>query len=376
MKKTKTNISYWEYRQWFDDVDYIIIGGGIVGLSTAIETKTQERNKKVLVIEKGTWSFGASTANAGFACFGSISEIADDMENFGVETSVRLIEMRIKGLELLLERLGKGATGYQNNGGAEIFFDKKEADRYLGLIPQYNDIVYRISGKKDTYSLRKGPFGPEIFNRHEGSINTQMMMDRLTRVAVRSGVRILYGTEVECIDAGQKTISFEGMKVDYKHLIVCTNGFSGKLFKASDINIPLTPARNQVLVTHPVRGFSLGPCYHMERGYVYFREIDGRLLIGGGRHLDFEGETTTESGFTDQIMNYLVKIASEMILPGEDIKIAYRWSGILGTADTKMPVLEALPGDVTIATRMGGMGVAIGSYLGREAAKMVLENEE
>jgi hypothetical protein len=50
-----------------------------------------------------------------------------------------------------------------------------------------------------------------------------------------------------------------------------------------------------------------------------------RILLGGGRNLDFETETTTEFAQTEIIQNRLEQLLKEVILPQQDFKIAHRW---------------------------------------------------
>lgn len=65
-----TKFSFWETQTYLSDIDLIVIGSGIVGLSTAISYKQKNKNAKVIVLERGVLPTGASTKNAGFACFG------------------------------------------------------------------------------------------------------------------------------------------------------------------------------------------------------------------------------------------------------------------------------------------------------------------
>ena len=76
-------LSFWEIESLIS-YDYIIVGGGITGLSTAISIKEKDASKNILIIERGVLPTGASTKNAGFACFGSMTELIDDMEQNGV----------------------------------------------------------------------------------------------------------------------------------------------------------------------------------------------------------------------------------------------------------------------------------------------------
>ena len=92
------NLSYWEIKNWFTNVDYTIVGSGIVGLHCALSLRERYPNSKILVLEKGILPQGASTKNAGFACFGSISEILDDLKNHSEEEVVQLIQKRWNGL--------------------------------------------------------------------------------------------------------------------------------------------------------------------------------------------------------------------------------------------------------------------------------------
>ena len=88
--------SYWEYKTWFRDIDFAIVGSGIVGLSSAIFLKKKYPNAKILVLEKGMLPQGASTKNAGFACFGSISELVADLKTHTEEEVVALVQKRKK----------------------------------------------------------------------------------------------------------------------------------------------------------------------------------------------------------------------------------------------------------------------------------------
>jgi len=75
------NLSYWELQTYFKNIDLTIIGSGIVGLTAAIESKKKFPSLKVIVLERGILPSGASTKNAGFSCFGSVSELLSDLKN-------------------------------------------------------------------------------------------------------------------------------------------------------------------------------------------------------------------------------------------------------------------------------------------------------
>ncbi|HEY0091217.1 MAG TPA: FAD-dependent oxidoreductase, partial [Flavobacterium sp.] len=149
-------------------------------------------------------------------------------------------------------------------------------------------------------------------------------------------------------------------------VLFANNGFASTLTGAD-----VKPARAQVLITEPIPGLRLKGTFHLDKGYYYFRNFEDRILLGGGRNLDFAGETTTDFGHTDLIQNRLQQLLKEVILPDVDVKIAHRWSGIMGMGPQKNPIVRQLSNNVFCGVRLGGMGVAIGSLVGTEMANLV-----
>jgi glycine/D-amino acid oxidase-like deaminating enzyme len=146
-------------------------------------------------------------------------------------------------------------------------------------------------------------------------------------------------------------------------LFIATNGFASQLL---DINVK--PARAQVLITKPISNLHIEGTFHMDEGYYYFRNIHDRILLGGGRNLDFEGEETYELALTNNIQNQLESLLKNVILPDIDFEIEQRWSGIMGIGNQKSPIVKALSSRVCCGVRLGGMGIAMGSRIGSKLA--------
>ena len=311
-----------------------------------------------------------AAGRVGDACFGSVSEILDDIDSFGEDICHKLIAMRWQGLNLLKGRVSSKDMDYSNSPGVEIF-DKEDEAQYHAQISNINDRVEHVLEEKDCFFLREGRYGVETVNRLEGSLNPQKMMTQLELKARKLGVVFLQGINVDKIEETENYLSTNMGVISFNKLIVCTNGFSNRILEEID----LKPARNQVIVTKPIRDFYLDGCYHMHKGFVYFREVDSRLILGGGRHLNIEGETTDSLGNTDMIIDYLNDLAETKILKGYPFEIERMWSGILGVGSDKMPIVKKINNNVLVAVRMGGMGVAIGSYIGRVAASILLDDD-
>jgi glycine/D-amino acid oxidase-like deaminating enzyme len=151
-------------------------------------------------------------------------------------------------------------------------------------------------------------------------------------------------------------------------LLIATNGFAKQLLP----NIDVQPGRAQVLITKPIKNLKIKGAFHYQQGYYYFRNVDDRILFGGGRNLDFKGETSTDFKQNKKIQVKLDELLSKMILPETPFEIDHRWTGIMGVGSEKKPIIEAVSKNIIAAVRMGGMGVAIGSLVGKIAADKII----
>jgi glycine/D-amino acid oxidase-like deaminating enzyme len=375
-------LSFWE-QQSFLRYDAIVIGSGIVGLSAAIELRRQQPEWSVLVLERGILPTGASTRNAGFACFGSASEILADVRAVGEEKALSLIEQRRHGLELLRQRLGDEAIGYRQHGGYELLFARDL--RILNDLDHLNELLFPLIGDT-TFTLRDDLIDEFRFNREkvqalvrnpfEGQIDTGAMMRALIACARETGIEILTGAEVIGIDEHARTpdvvvrdpVTQEPMTFRAPHVVVCANAMIHKLIPEIDIR----PGRGQVMITEPIAGLPWQGTFHFYEGYYYFRNVGERVLFGGGRNLAFDQERTAEFGYNSIILDRLETLLSDVILPDVQFRIEGKWVGIMGFSQEKCPIVRRIGEAVVVGFGCNGMGVALGSQIGREAAEMTV----
>ncbi|OHX66187.1 NAD(P)/FAD-dependent oxidoreductase [Flammeovirga pacifica] len=369
-------ISYWE-KESFLNYHLIIIGSGIVGLSTALEYKEKHPNKRVLILEKGILPSGASTKNAGFACFGSLTEICDDLNNYSYEFILQTVQKRVNGLQRLRNRIGDKNMDYSPYGGYELI--QKDQLHYLSKIDSINEMLHPIFHQKvfydRTFKIKRFGFDSSsveelLYNPLEGQIHTGKMMSTLLQKARSNGIEILTGVKVEQLEESNHhvdVITHQRIKFKAEQVAVCVNGFASDLLPDYEVK----PGRGQVVITSPIENLPIEGTFHYDRGYYYFRNIDNRILIGGGRHLDYEGETTTAMETTNSIIQPIKKLLEEVILPDIDFTIEQQWSGIMGFGDKKAPIIEKLSDRIAVGIRMGGMGIAIGSEVGHELVDII-----
>lgn len=368
------NLSYWEIKSWLTNVDFIIIGSGIVGLNCALNLKNKYPLASILVLEKGILPQGASTKNAGFACFGSLSELLDDLQSHSEEAIVALVKQRYEGLKLLRSTLGDSNIDYQELGGFELFLENDDLYEKCNVAIDEINSLLKPYFKDNVFSIRDNIFGFEgirpnyIFNQFEGQIDTGKMMDSLIQKVMNQGIKILNNVTVEAYseDVSGVKVQTSDLEVSCKKLLIATNGFASQLLDES-----IQPARAQVLITNPIPDLKIKGTFHLDQGYYYFRNINNRILFGGGRNLDFESEETTTFGQTKIIQDKLETLLKATILPNDSFTIDHRWSGIMGVGSRKKPIVKQISNHTYCGVRLGGMGVAIGSLVGRELADLV-----
>ena len=374
-------LSYWERESFFKNIDVAVIGSGIVGLAAAIHLKKLDPKLEVVILERGTLPIGASTRNAGFSCFGSMTELLDDLSHASEEEVLAVVEKRWRGLQRLRELVGDENLGFQMLGGYEMFTNEEEGifQECHERMPELNEKIGKITGWAEGYKVvdeRLPRFGFEgvrhlILNQPEGQVHTGKMMSALLHRALEAGVQIFNGFEIKQLEDSAQGVEIEtafGWTLRVPKVLVAVNGFAQKLLSMETVQ----PARNQVLITQPIPNLKVEGCFHYDRGYFYFRNIDGRILLGGGRNLDLEREQTDEFGSNELIRKALINLLKTVICPNQPVEIDSWWTGILGLGPVKKPIVKKLSSNVTVAVRLSGMGVAIGTLVGQEGALLAM----
>ena len=370
--------SIWERQSFQEEIDLIVVGGGVTGLFTALHYQRRFPTHRVCVLERGPHPSGASVKNAGFACFGSPSEILADIDAEGLDAAIFRVEERWLGLQEMRAELGDSNIGFEPTGGHELYAEgdplyTRVADRFDelngSLLPIFNRSAYewRTSQKGDL-GLNTGHIASTSL---EGPIDTGAMMRTLLSKTTAMGVDVRFQQDVtEVTSDGEHAVIrvSTGHAMKARFAVVATNGYTRDLFPSIDV----IPGRGQVLLTSVVPGLRLKGTFHINEGYYYFRDYKGRVMLGGGRHLDKVGETTTNDAITPLIQDSLERILREVILTDQAFTIEQRWSGVMGfRAHGKTPMIEHLSPRVIVAAGLSGMGIAIGTRVAQKAVALL-----
>lgn len=372
-------LSVWEEESFYAPQDLIIVGAGLMGLWTAFEIKKQLPDLRVTIIERNSSPLGASTRNAGFACFGSPTELIHDAATMGEDAMLEIVEMRIRGIEKIKQHFSFSEIDYDACGGYECI----NADYpYFDLLPErlnrLNRLLKPITGKEASFTEKKEQlttlglrgFDTLVFNPAEAGLHSGHLVRGLMQRVQSLGVNILSGINIEGYEKKADHIVLLNSKaivLQAKQVLFCTNAFTQEILPSVNV----TAGRGQIIVTSPIENLQLKGTFHFDEGFYYWRNLGNRILLGGARNAAFEEEETTEFTRNDKLKTVLVQFLKDHLSSGCDFGVDYHWSGIMGFTEDKKPHVNRIDDAVFTAIACNGMGVALTPIIAEKAASLI-----
>ncbi len=373
-------ISFWEKTSFYAHRDVIIIGAGLQGLWCAYALKQLRPSLSVLILEKAPVPHGASTRNAGFACFGSPSELLHDAAVMGEAEMLRIAGMRYRGMAKIRQLFADQVIGFDACGGYECLSNSlHRVDEIYQQLGQLNKGLQEVTGQATVFSpapellpaLGLKGFDGLVFNRLEGGLHSGKLVQALMQLVRSMGVELLTGIAVNGYEPRENHVALSTtaqLRFSATQLISCMNAFTPELFPEAAVQ----PGRGQILLTHPVEGLKLRGTFHFEEGFYYFRNLGNRILLGGARNLAIEAETTTHISVSAIIQDALESFLARHFITGQPLAIDQRWSGIMGFTPDKKPLITQLYPRVWMVNACNGMGVALSPVIGEQMASATL----
>jgi glycine/D-amino acid oxidase-like deaminating enzyme len=250
-------LSYWE-KESFTKYDYIVVGSGLVGLSVAASLVEKKPKSKVLILEKGVFPSGASTKNAGFACFGKPTELLADIEAVGEKAMLELVEKRWRGLLALRKRIADKKMEYKQAGSYEIILEISE--NFEQKVEYLNKLLNPISKKKSFILAHRSKLLNLALTKvlpkcsftmgFEGQLHSGKLISALMEYVQKKGVKILNGCNVNQFrdfENGVEVLVNQEISFYAKKVAICNNGFVGQFFS----HYPVKPGRGRFWLPNP-----------------------------------------------------------------------------------------------------------------------------
>lgn len=369
------SISYWldQSGRSKKNYDFVIVGGGIAGLSTAYWLQKEDPKLKIALIEKARIGFGASGRNAGFVTCGSTEHFMKLNKKHGLPKATQIWKFSETNRELIKEHiLGERPddVDYKQTGSCTVAPSDADWTEYqkIALIMREQGIdVREVTGEliEGAYGVRGFKGGIEYAG--DGHVHPLKLLEK-----IRSQLKmdIFEGTEVFDI---QKSGDVQKVKTDKglfeaPKLLLTLNAYLPMVLQ--EYSKLLLPQRGQILMTEPLPKFVRGPCY-LTKYLCYFRQLPaGNLLIGGFRNHSLQTENTSLDQTTTVIQDALLKFVRENFTQGAQAKVAYQWSGIMGfTPDDQMMIGKSHANDgIFLMAGCAGHGMGLSFH----AAKVLV----
>jgi gamma-glutamylputrescine oxidase len=338
-----------------DPVDAAVVGGGVTGLSCAL--MLAEAGRRVRLYEARTIASGASGRNGGFALRGGVMPYDRARKRLGAEAAARfwrLTERTLDRMEGLagdaLRRVGSLRLAADEQETAELVVEY-EALRADGFAAEWVD---EPAGRL----ARRYPGA--LVHPRDGALQPARWVRRLAHQAADRGVEIREHERVASLD-----------RLGADAVVVATDGYpSGLLGELDEL---VQPIRAQVVVTEPLADQLYDRPHYARRGFDYWQQLaDGRLVLGGRRDVDLEGEATSEEATTPEVQAALEALIRELV--GRQPAITHRWSGIFGMSPDELPLAGSVPGrdGVWVSRGYSGHGNVLGLACGDLVAKAIL----
>lgn len=349
-------------------VDAVVVGLGITGVSAALELA--EAGLSVLAVDAHGLGWGASARSGGFLLVEHAIEYPARRARFGVERMRTVIEMA-RSTHALIESRFATAGGHARCGSLILpMADDAEEQRTLAEAARLlaEDGVPCTTGVKHE---ELAGFAPGLSIPEDGEVHPGKLLAAIGAEAIAAGATLRRALVTE-LHPKQRLVTTADATISYGVAVVAVNAWTRRLLPDIDVR----PQRAQMLATRPVGPTrSLGPVCYGCWGYDYFRQRDdGRILLGGRRHLHRDTEATDDSIVTDAVQSALDRYLDRHLAAFGPFEIEARWAGTMGFSPDELPFWEALEDyegnrSTHVLGGMTGHGMGLGAVCGQTVAR-------
>jgi glycine/D-amino acid oxidase-like deaminating enzyme len=369
--------------------DVCVVGGGFVGLWTALELRAQAPDATVALLEGGACGFGASGRNGGWMT-SWVDELDSLEEKFGAEQALWLadessatidrIEAFTREHEIDCHMRREGTVWVAGTDSqAEIIRSAVEACRRLGRGELLEELsAGDVAARTGSAVARSG-----VLIRDSAAVQPALLARGLRRVALEAGVRIFEGSQVIKLERSQpaRVVTSSG-SVEAGQVVLATGAWAAGV---PELRRTVAVVGSQIVITEPIpdrlrdRDWSRGSLLGDARLFVHYSQVtaDGRIAFGRGGGAIGPGGRVVPKHFYDPATTASVAADFRRWFPSlADVALAQAWGGAVDRAPGHMPFAGTL-GDhenVHYALGFSGNGVGpsalVGRVLGRRALGM------
>lgn len=256
----------------------VIIGGGIIGASTAYHLSRLDETDCV-VLEQGKLTSGSTWHAAGLV--GQLRSSAN---------ITQLLKYSVELYSQLESETGQ-ATGWKMNGGLRLACHPervREIKRQITMARSFGLEMFFLTSQEVSDLcpvLNVDDLIGAAFIPTDGQANPADITQALVRGAKSKGISFYEDCSVTSISTTNGRVS--GLHTNHGHIdceviVNCAGFWSRSVGQMTDVNIPIVPMKHHYIVTGKVAGVTAEmPTLRDPDRLIYFKEDVGGLVFGG-----------------------------------------------------------------------------------------------
>jgi sarcosine oxidase subunit beta len=347
--------------------DVVIIGGGIVGCTTAYNLA--KRGTRVIVFEKEDIAQEASGRNRGNVRL----QLRDRLELPIAREAIELWQRADEELGMPTEYRTTGNLLVTYHDDIAIGFEA-EAERHRTL-----GIDAKMVGREELRD-HVPDITPEIvagfLTTQDGHVNPQKATWAFATAARRAGAEFRTGNRVTglIVENGVvRGVESEGGPVSAPIVLNAAGVRAPELLEPLGVKIPITPAKHQILVTTRLP-LVTRPYLRCAGPRVSFcQTMDGTLLLGMGPAQSVGFESTVSRAHISNIMRETIRLVPTLA----SARVVRSWTGWFEMTPDDLPVITELTDTkgLFICAGFSGHGFALAPAIGRLMASLILDGK-
>lgn len=369
------------------DAEVCIVGGGLLGLWTALKILELKPDADVCVVEADTCGFGASGRNAGFAMslWSKSASLVGRADKDEAARIARASDESVDELERFCREEGIDC-GFRMPGWLWSATAPAQVNSWTSTVAAAaslgGDPFVEVTKAEVRERLGTENVYGAIFEPHCATVDPGRLVLGLRDVALRRGVRIYEQSPVIDIDRDTQVVTCKTGSVRSRQLVLATNAWLAKLPELRRVILPVSA---DVIATEPMPDFfksswTGGEAVTNSSIIADFARptVDDRVVIGrGAAAMAFAGRIGPRF-FSNPPRTTEISTALSSLIPAlDEAAVTHGWSGPVDRTFDGLPIVDRLPGSqVLFAGGFSGNGVAPTNLFGRMLASLALGIED
>jgi sarcosine oxidase subunit beta len=348
--------------------DVVVIGGGIVGCSSAYHLAAAGAGDVVLLEREDAVGRGSTGACAG-----------GFRHQFTSEVNIRLSLASVPMITGFTERHGIPVDVTQDG---YLFLvrepDRERFERAVGLQRSLGaevELLTPAQAEEIVPGLATGGVTVATFGPRDGIADPGALTQGYATLAKGAGVRVMTGVTVELIESDGSRVRGLGTSVgdvETRAVVLAAGAWSRPLAATAGLALPIDPVPRAVVVTGPFPGAPERRTLVIDAASTFYfhREGEGVLMgIAGDDAVTFD--TRVDESF---IEHELLPKAVEVFPPLTEAGMRSSWAGLYEMTPDRHPVVGPAPLEgLWIAAGFSGHGFQHGPVVGKLMAEMIVE---